>query len=599
MKQERERTNPESYLRIGKYMLKNWHLYVVCLTSLILLVWLDVLGPMMIQKVIDDVIVAGRIELLTKLLISLVLIGIGRALSSYFKEVSADTAGSNVAKELRVELFRHLEHMDVGFFEKNNVGELMARLNDDVEQIWGITGFIGMLILESVSHTICVIWCMARINPWLTLIPLATLPLVGYTAVKLEKQIDDCYGKISETNAELTSVAQQNLSGVRTVRAFAREAHEMDKFRVLNRNYCQENINRSNVTAKWEPNISFYSRVMLVSVIIVGGIGVIFEWLTLGELGAFTEYANSIIWPMECLGWLSNEVASSVASNRKIQKLFDQKQTLKDAADAKELTDVTGTVSFDHVDFALEGQQILQDVTFTVEAGKTLGIMGLTGSGKTTIINLLERFFEPGSGTISIDGNNVSKVTMNSLRKSIAVVMQDVFLFSDSIRENLNMGGHPVKLKGKSRVLEETGRFSEEQMQEALQAACAADFVEKLPEGLETVIGERGVGLSGGQKQRISMARAFVHQAPILILDDATSALDMETAGEVQRHLRIMKDATKIIVAHRISSVSSADEIIILDKGRIIERGTHRELLALRGQYYQTWMAQYGVEPTI
>lgn len=590
MKKKKERTNPESYRRIGRYMAKSWYIYIIGFVSMGTLVWLDMQGPQVIQRIIDDVIVGGQMEILTRLLVFLILIGCGRAVSGYLKEVSFDVAGSRVARGLRKELFHHMQQMDVGFFEKNNVGELMARLNDDIERIWTITGFIGMLMIESILHTVCVIFCMARMNPWLTLIPVCALPLVGYTAIRLEKQIDECYGEISETNAELTSVAQQNLSGVRTVRAFAREAFEMKKFRKLNRQYCSQNIRRSNVVARWEPNISFYTRTMLILVIVVGGICVISGNLTLGELGAFTEYANSIIWPMECLGWLSNEAASSIASNRKIQKIMETKVKVQDAEEAKPLEHPAGSVVFDSVGFAIDGQQILEDVSFTLEPGKTLGIMGLTGAGKTTIVNLLERFFQPVTGTIMIDGQDIQKLTLKSLRKAIAVVMQDVFLFSDSIRENLSMGN-------KQEDMEEDRSqpaITEKVMKDALKEACAEEFVAKLPEGMDTVIGERGVGLSGGQKQRLSMARAFAHHTPILILDDATSALDMETAGEVQAHLNRMQDVSKIIIAHRISSVSHADEIIILDKGRIVERGTHKELLARKGQYYRTWQAQYG-----
>lgn len=580
-KQKKERTNPESYRRIGRHMKKGWYLYLSGFAAMGMLIWLGVLGPRMIQKIIDDVIIGGNLDALTQLLIGLVLVGAGKALSGYLKEVSFDLAGCRVAKGLRNALFHHLQKMDVGFFERSNVGELMARINDDVERIWGITGFIGMLIVEALIHTICVIVCMAWINPLLTLIPLCTLPLVGYTAVRLENQIDKSYDKISETNAELTSVAQQNIAGVRTVRAFAREAYEMRKFRRLNERYCAENINRSYVTAKWEPNISFYSRTMLVLVIVVGGICVIYDKITLGELGAFTEYANSIIWPMECLGWLSNEVASAIASNRKIQKLFEEQEAVLEDPKAVPLQVTAGQVIFEHVGFAPDGQQVLKDISFTVQPGQTLGIMGLTGSGKTTIVNLLERFYETHQGRILVDGQDIRQVTVQSLRQSVAVVMQDVFLFSDSIRENLRIGCRSsYQFEGK--------------MQEALQAACAAEFVDKLPHGVETVIGERGVGLSGGQKQRISMARAFAHQCPILVLDDATSALDMETAGIIQQNFHQMKQVTKLIIAHRISSVRQADEIILLDQGRIIERGTHAELLALGGQYYQTWVAQYG-----
>ena len=283
---------------------------------------------------------------------------------------------------------------------------------------------------------------------------------------------------------------------------------------------------------------------------------------------------------MEMIGWLLNSLASAVASNKKIKKIYNEQTTITEKENPVVLPEVKGHVTFDHVSFALDGQDILKDISFDLEEGRTLGIMGATGSGKSSIITLLQRFYDVNEGEIRLDGVPIRDLTLRQLRKSVSPVMQDVFLFSDTINANVKMGSRTT-----------TG---DAMVRDALERAQAKDFIEQMDAQYETQIGERGVGLSGGQKQRISMGRAFAKQSPILVLDDSTSALDMETEHQIQENLLAFQDVTKLIIAHRISAVRHADEIIVLKDGAIAERGTHETLLEQKGLYYDTYMAQYG-----
>lgn len=564
---------------LGKYFIKyKWH-YLFALVCLYLGIYLDLQAPKIIGQIIDDVIVGGQVELLMKLVFLLLGIGVGRGVFKYLQEFTGDCIGVKIAEDIRRNLFGHIQKMSVGFFEKNNTGELMARVKDDAERIWEAMGFVGLLCVEAIVHTIMVLTNMIKIDPLLTLIPLCVMPMVGYIAVRLEKGLDKVYDEISEENAELNTVAQENLNGVRTVKAFFRGRHEIEKFKKHNSKYYDLNMRLARTMAKYDPNISFLTKVMLLLSVTIGGVFVVQSRITLGQLGTFIEYANNIVWPMEILGWVTNSMAAAIASNKKINKILDAQPEIKSPENAMELSEVKGELSFKNVSLELQGQKILEDVSFTVEAGKTLGIMGMTGSGKTTIVNLAERFYDVSEGEVALDGVDVRKLKLDCLRKNMSVVMQDVFLFSDTVSENIRIGSRDT--------------MTDELMVESAKQARAFGFVDNLPEKFETVIGEKGVGLSGGQKQRLSIARALAKNAPILFLDDSTSALDMETEHEIQKELNRMQGITKVIIAHRISAVRHADEIVILEDGKIVERGTHDSLMEQKGRYYDTFVAQY------
>jgi len=396
----------------------------------------------------------------------------------------------------------------------------------------------------------------------------------------MERKLGGIYEDISQENSVLNNTAQENLSGVRTVKAFAREAFEIKKFSGHNSRYYDLNVKQSKVFVTYYPFIQAVTHLLPVLVLLSGGLMVIRKGLTLGELSAFVQYSMNIVWPMEMLGWLTNGLSSALASGRRINAVYAETPQIIEKELPVLLPDVKGSIEFDNVSFIKDDTRpILRDVSFTVPAGHSIGIMGATGAGKTTVINLLKRMYDATSGTIRLDGTDIKNLTLKQLRTSVACVMQDIFLFSDTICDNVKLG--------------RKNSLAMPAVKDAVHRAQAGSFVEKMDEQYETVIGERGVGLSGGQKQRLTIARALSCGAPVLVLDDSTSALDTETEQEIQKMLSKLTGTTKIIIAHRISAVRTADEIIVLDKGAVAERGTHEQLLAQKGLYYKTYKTQY------
>ena len=565
--------------KLRTYLMRYWYLYLFGMICMIAAIVLDMITPQITRRIIDEVIVGGQMQLLMQFLMGVLGIGLSRAVLQYAKEFTWDCVGVKIGNEMRIDLFRHIQTLSMDFFDKHNTGELMTRVKDDVDKVWVVLGFVGSLAIEALIHTVFVLTCMYRINPWLTLIPLCVLPVIGFLAVRMENRLGTVYDQISEETAELNTVAQECIAGVRTVKAFAREEYEIKKFSRHNRRFYDLNMKQAKLLADHQPAISFFGKMMLLAVVIVGGFLVIGGKMSLGDLGAFSEYANNVIWPMEILGWLSNDIASAFASWKKIQKVAKSEPQIKDAEDAQALPQVKGRITFDHVSLTRGGQEILHDVSFEVEPGHTLGIMGMTGTGKTTIVSLMQRFYDVTDGRILLDGTDIRKIPLAQLRASLAVVMQEVFLFSDSVSENVRTGQREA--------------MTQETVEWAAERAGAGQFIGGLAEKYDTVIGERGVGLSGGQKQRISIARALAKRAPVLILDDATSALDMETEKQIQHNLKQSEDMTRIIIAHRISAVRDADEIIVLEGGTIAERGTHETLMQGPTRYHDTWNVQY------
>lgn len=566
--------------KLHSYLLGHWKGYLFAICSMIIAIVLDMIYPQITQKIVDDVIIGGKLELLTKLLTGIVVVGIGRSVFGYCKEFTFDKMSATIGTEMRKDLFAHIQTLSMSYFDNTNTGELMARVKDDIDKIWNALGYVGMLVIEVIIHVSFVLYCMFRLNWKLAFLPLTTMIICGTVAIVMERKLDKIYEEISEENAVLTTVAEENLAGVRTVKAFAREKYEIEKFKSHNKRYYDLNVSQAKTLVRYYPIFQFVGKALPVATTILGGVSVMNGTMSLGALVAFVEYSRNCTWPMEMLGWLTNDVSSAVASYKKIKKIYAQMAEIKDEEQPVTLEHVEGRVEFSHVSFAIEGKEILNDVSFLLPAGKTLGIMGATGSGKTSLIHLLQRFYDVTDGCIRVDDTDIRKLKLKQLRSNISVVLQDVFLFSDTIEENIRMG------KRKKLEMEE--------IRNAAEDARAKSFIEKMEEQYDTVIGERGVGLSGGQKQRISIARALAKHAPILVLDDSTSALDMETEHEIQKTLNELEDTTKLIIAHRISAVRHADEIIYLQDGKIAERGTHEELLEKKGLYYQTYLAQYG-----
>ena len=557
-----------------------WH-YLFAIIALIISVSLDMLSPMLTMHIIDDVIVGRELTLLPWLLGGILMVGVGRCIFQYCKEYTFDKAGSKIASDMGLELFDHIQSLSCNYFDKTNTGELMARVKDDIDRIWDTLSYVGMLIIEVIFHTTVVLFCMYNLNAPLAIIPTLAMILCGFTAIKMENKLGDVYEAISEENATLNTVAEENLAGVRTVKAFAREKFEIKKFLSHNKRYYDLNMQQSKIFVKYYPCFQIITKLLPMTILLLGGRLVMKDVITLGALGAFIEYSNNIVWPMEMLGWLSNSLSAGIASNKKINKIYEQKPAITESANPVILDHVEGKIEFSHVSFHKEDMhEILHDISFTVEPGKTIGIMGATGAGKTSVVQLLQRLYDATDGVIRLDGVDIRDLTFDQLRGSISLVMQDVFLFSDTITENVKLGKRDI--------------VDLEAVRKAALASQASSFIEKMDNTYDTVIGERGVGLSGGQKQRISIARALAKNTPILVMDDSTSALDMETEHEIQKTLHNLNHTTKLIIAHRISAVRHADEIIVLENGSIHERGTHEELMQKRGLYYATYLSQYG-----
>ncbi len=583
-------------LNLFRYVKRYSFLYLIAIVAMTAGTLLDQAAPLIVQHIIDDVLIAKKMEVLNFLLLGILGIGVGRCILQYTKEYSCDYAGSKIASEIRINLFQKIQSLSANFFDGINSGELMSRVKDDVDRIWDIAAFMGILMAEVFIRTVSTMFFMIRINWMLAIIPIIGMFASGFIATRMEKQLDDLYGAVAQEGSEMNNTAAENLAGVRTVKAFAREGFEIAKFHKHNQKFYELNIDLSRVFVKYNPMIQTITRLLSVISLLLGGLIVMKgnplqggAKMTVGELIAFTQYVGGMIWPMEMLGWLTNGLSSAKASVKRLNKIYAEMPEITDSTEVvgdEELNsalfsafDINGDISFEHVTYKAGEKAILDDVTFDIKAGQTLGIMGATGSGKTTIINLLKRMYDVSDGSIKIDGIDIRDLPLPTLRRAISCVMQDIFLFSDTIDGNIRLGARET--------------ITTAEVRSALKQSHASEFVDNMEEKENTVIGERGVGLSGGQKQRITIARALARKTPVLVLDDSTSALDTETEQEIQQVLAELSGMTKIIIAHRISAVRKADKIIVLDKGRVAEVGTHEELLAKGGLYKETYDSQY------
>ena len=565
-----------------KYIVRNWWRYTIGGICLVLSTAVDILVPFITLSMVDDVIVGRNMDIFKRDILLYVAAGLGRALFQFVKEFLCDMSGCRVASGLRKDMMKHIFSLHKGYFDKNNTGEIMARVREDAGAVWDLTGFVGMLMTEATVYFIGVVICMVRLNWKLSLVPLVFMPPLAYIAIHLEKKLSKDYDEISERNAALTKVVEENISGVRTVKAFSAESSEMKKFDEKNMAYGDANKQFAQDLADTDPLLGMIPKIMQTFVVAIGGYAAIKGSITYGTLVAFVSYSISIVWPIENLGWMLSLISQGIAGYKKINKILKVEPQITSEVSG-ETTDPgrhAGELKFENVSFKMEGKDILRNISFTVKKGQTLGIMGATGAGKSTIVNLIERFYDVTNGAVSIEGKDIRKMPLKDVRAFSSVVTQDVFLFSDTITENVRLGSKDT--------------MDDRLVRSAIKSAHANDFVEKITGGYDAVIGERGIGLSGGQKQRLSIARAMAKKADLLILDDSTSALDMETEAAIQKELREKKDTSKIIIGHRISSVKDADEIIVLENGVIKERGTHAELITKRGLYYSTYEAQYG-----
>ena len=419
-KEESQEFMKKLHTYIGHY----WYGYLFAICSMIIATGLDMVYPQITQRIVDEVIIGGKMEMLTGLLVGIVAVGIGRCIFGYCKEFSFDVLSSKIGAQIRKDLFRHIQTLSMNYFDNTNTGELMARVKDDVDKIQNALGYVGMLLIEVTIHVVFVLYCMFSLNWKMAFLPVTVMLCCAVVAIIMERKLDKVYEDISEENAVLTTVAEENLAGVRTVKAFAREDYEIKKFLSHNERYYNLNITQSKVLVRYYPLFQFVGKVLPVAITILGGISVMNGNMSLGALVAYAEYSRNCTWPMEMMGWLTNDLSSAVASYKKIKKIYEVKPEIQDSRNVVTLDHVSGNVEFDHVSFKLDGKQILSDISFSVKEGKTLGIMGATGSGKSSIINMLHRFYDTTEGSVRLDGVDIRKYGSQGQQRTSALSLK-------------------------------------------------------------------------------------------------------------------------------------------------------------------------------
>ncbi|MBQ8610225.1 MAG: ABC transporter ATP-binding protein [Oscillospiraceae bacterium] len=557
--------------------------YLVGLLISLVTTVMGLINPFLSAELVDEVIVNHNVDPMLRLLITMLVVVCVQQGLRYLMMIWFEGSAQNVVYNMKSRLFENLQHQEMAFFDRHRAGDLMTRLTGDLDWVRHFTTHIVFNLMECFVRFGSTLVFLMFINTKLTLALLAAAPALLVITFVYSKKIRPLFMDLRERSAALNTAAQENIAGNKVVKAFAREEYEKNKFREHNKAFHDANLNINERWLKFYPGIDLLANAMTVITIFFGAFLIMEGELTFGGLSIFTSLSWALSSPMSTLGNYLNDLQRFASSANKVIEIYYARPSIIDRDDAipHPRADVKGKVEFRNVDFAYGREKVLEDVSFTVEPGKTLAIMGSTGSGKTTIINLLARLYDTKNGAVLVDDCDVHLWRINELRRCIGNATQDVFLFSDTVSSNIAFGNPGL---------------SQEQIADFARRAGAAEFIEKMPEGYETVVGERGVGLSGGQRQRVALARALAMEAPIVVLDDTTSALDSETEQYIREQLNELPYAcTKIIVAQRISSVKAADEILVLDKGRIAERGTHDELIALGGLYYETYCLQNDI----
>ena len=541
---------------------------------------LNIVSPYISGVIVDDVIGNGITDLLPVMIASLLGVTLVKGILRYSSQVMFETCSQGVLYHMRDTVYRKLLQEDFDFYNKNRTGDLMSRQTGDMDAIRHFIAYVIYAVYENVLLLSFALLMIFTVNVKLALCMLVVLPFTVLTTYKQSSKVRPAFQIIRQQFSSLNTFVQENISGNRVVKAFAREDYEIGKFNRENNAYRDAELNASATWKKYIPVFEFLSNILTVVLMVYGGYMVIQGEITLGNLVTVNGYLWMLTMPLRMAGWWINDIHRFTTSAEKIYNTYKQEPAVKMPGKPVERKRMDGDVEFVNVSYHAEDADIISDISFKVKQGQTVGIIGSTGSGKSTIMNLLCRFYDVTSGEVLVDGINVKDLDLYELRDNIGMAMQDVFLFSDTIEGNIAYGRPDCSF---------------EQVKKAAKMADANLFIQEMPDGYDTIVGERGVGLSGGQKQRISLARALLKDPAILILDDTTSAVDMETESYIQQQLKnIQQECTIFIIAYRISSIKDADLILVMDKGRIVEQGTHEELSRAGGYYEAAFRHQYG-----
>jgi len=541
---------------------------------------MQLINPYIEGTIIDRVLIKGEVGVLIPLLSIIIGVTVFRCIVKFGYQMMYEHISQDLIFKMREEIYCHLQNQDFNFFDTTRTGDIMARLTGDIDAVRHFTAWVIYNVFDNFLTFTFAVVMIFFVNAKMARILLAITPIIAVVAYKMTNTVRPSFFAIREQFSKLNSVVQENISGNRVVKAFAKEEYEIEKFSRQNELFKEKNLDSSRIWEKYLPVLEFFASMLSIVLIIVGGIMVIRKNLTLGELVIINGYIWALNNPLRMAGWLINDIQRFFASIDRLINLVNEEPKIKNPKHPIQKEKVRGFVEFENVSFCYRDIPVLKNISFEVHPGQTVAIVGPTGSGKSTLINLICRFYDCNSGKIRIDNVDIKDMDKKELRDNIAASMQDIFLFSDTIEGNISYGNPNASMK---------------QVQWAAQVADAHEFIESFPEGYDTIIGERGVGLSGGQKQRIALARALLKNPSILILDDTTSSVDIETEYKIHKTLKpFCENKTTFIIAHRISSVKNADLILVLNHGKIVERGTHGELLQKRGYYYDVFKNQMG-----
>lgn len=571
----------EIFKKLKEYYWPNKHLFFWSLFMLLITLLITVAYPIILQQTIDRVITGEQYDLAWTLAGIFLALMVVKGIATYIGQYTGDMFGIRSVYELRNALYAKLQRLPFSYYDNAKTGDLMSRLTADVEGFrfflsFGFVELFRLVFLVSVS--LCV---MFYYSVSLTFVSMMAMPLLIVAVLRFDKKVHPAFRGIRKSFGKLNTNVQENISGIHTVKSLSRESFQINKFNDSNTDYKDRYLFTSDIWAKYFPVMEFLGNISVVFLFGYGGFLVMEGQLQIGELVAFYSLLGYIIFPIMNLGFTVNLFSQSKASGERLLEVIEAPEPIHSMEGAIDGSNMKGQVSFENVtlQYREEDQVALDQVNLEVAAGKQVGLIGATGSGKTSLTQLLTRFYEPTEGIVKIDGLPVNEYTLPSLRSKIGFVLQESFLFSSSIKSNISYGYPDASM---------------EEIIDAAKRANAHEFIMELPKGYDTMLGERGLGLSGGQKQRIAIARALCQNPAILVLDDATSAVDMKTELHIQEALEeVMKGRTTFIIAHRISSVKHADELIVFEHGKIVQRGTHDELIQEEGLYKRIYEIQY------
>lgn len=564
--------------RLRGYVLRHRRAYLIGFALSLLSTGLSVTNPWVLRLAVDGIRAGAAPRLLLGLAAAYVGISLTGGFIRFHWRMKMLGAGRRIEYEIRNDYFEHLQRMHQGFFQHTRTGDLMARAINDLNTISRLVGVGIMHSFNTIFMFTAAGTLMFTIDPPLALVVMVILPMVSLVFVLLGRRIHRQYEQVQEQFSTLSARAQENFSGIRVVKAFAQEPAEIAGFSVINREYMARSLRLARTSGALWPAMTLILGGAAAAVLWQGGAAVVAGRITLGQLVQFFGYLMMLSWPMIALGWVATIVQQGLASMRRIETILDSRPAITEPADAVSPKRLRGEIEFRDVSFAYNGTPVLRGINLRIPAGATVAIVGPTGSGKTTLVSLIPRLFDPTGGTVLVDGIDARRLSLGSLRGSIGLVPQEPFLFSDTLEGNLAFG-----VEG-----DERGR-----VRDAAEAARLAPEISQFPLGYETVVGERGVTLSGGQKQRATIARALARDPEILILDDALSSVDTRTEEEILHALRrFMATRTSLIISHRISTVRGADLIVVMREGKIVEQGTHDALLSAGGLYADLYQKQ-------